>query len=203
MQKIESGTLTSPPFIADPLSVQRTLGAQIDFDLTDAARAVSGKKSIKGGTVMSRLSSGKIVPRADFNRTVSVAVSAGVATATTTAPHDLETGQFVTIEGVSSSVDGRHEVTKTSATEFTFPATGSGGSGGALNLPATEVLISGATEDEPQAALSGYGTLRGAMLFENLLPDAVAGKLPEAIKAELDESRTFFSYVTYRDSRLV
>ena len=48
-------------------------------------------------------------------------------------------------------------------------------------------------------ALTGYGVLIGGHLYENLLPDAVAGELPAAAKAALGP---LFTFQTYRDSRL-
>lgn len=206
MTQTSSGTLTLPPFIADAFSVQRTLGAQIDFSLVSASReGAAGKKEVPGGTVMGRLQTGKIVPRADFSLAAAIAVVGTTGTATVAAGHGLLTGQEVVISDGNASIDGRHTITVTSSTEFTFPlpAGGSGDGSTTVRLPATEILVSSATEGELQAAKSGYGTLRGGMLFDNLLPDATGSpkKLPAAVKAELAESNTYFSYVQYEDSR--
>lgn len=68
--------------------------------------------------------------------------------------------------------------------------------------PATEVLRSDAYEKSPVAAKSGYGTIRGGGLYENLLPDADgSGDVSETYKTELNTAGCNFWFTDWRDSR--
>jgi hypothetical protein len=55
----------------------------------------------------------------------------------------------------------------------------------------------------PSPARSAYGVIVGGELYENLLPDAVAGVLPAAIKTELNTAGVSkgFLFQTYGDDR--
>lgn len=58
--------VSRPSFIAQWSSIDRSPGQQIDWDAVPAAYAnASGTKEIPAGTVMSKLASGKVVPRTD------------------------------------------------------------------------------------------------------------------------------------------
>lgn len=65
MERTSFSGLASPGFVADPGSVSRSTGRQIDWDEVPASfvNEVTGKKFIPGGTVMDELASGKIIPR--------------------------------------------------------------------------------------------------------------------------------------------
>lgn len=68
--------------------------------------------------------------------------------------------------------------------------------------PATGFLESDAKEGAPHEALSGYGFVIGASLYENLLPDSSGGPprvLASAIKTELGTDRWYFEQ--YGDAR--
>lgn len=68
--------------------------------------------------------------------------------------------------------------------------------------PATGFLESDAKEGDLSAALSGYGYVIGASLYENLLPDSAGGPprvLPTAMKTELGTDRWYFEQ--YGDAR--
>lgn len=67
--------------------------------------------------------------------------------------------------------------------------------------PAVGLLEGDAVEDELNAALSGYGLILGATVYENLLPDATGGPpatIAAGIKTELGAA---FIYVVYEDDR--
>ena len=68
---------------------------------------------------------------------------------------------------------------------------------------ADAILETDASSDSRTASLTGYGRIRGANLFENLLPDAIAngGTLPSAYKTELAANAGQFIYNTSHDSR--
>jgi hypothetical protein len=64
--------------------------------------------------------------------------------------------------------------------------------------PATGILASEAIQDDRVAALSGYGVIKGGVIYQNLLP---GGTPAAAVKTELDAAGTKFAWVTYADSR--
>jgi hypothetical protein len=68
----------------------------------------------------------------NFASTIStIARATNVVTVTTSADHDLTTGDYVTVSGVTgdTTLNGTFEVTVTGATTFTYSSTGSDGSG--------------------------------------------------------------------------
>jgi hypothetical protein len=69
--------------------------------------------------------------------------------------------------------------------------------------PAIGLLETDAVQDSQTAAASGYGVIVGGVVYENLLPDAVAGVLPSAIKTELNTAGASkgFLFQTYGDDR--
>lgn len=67
--------------------------------------------------------------------------------------------------------------------------------------PATGFLVSTAIENDESAALSGHGVYIGGVVYENLLPDAVAGDIAAGIKSELVTAGCTFQYEDYSDDR--
>lgn len=70
--------------------------------------------------------------------------------------------------------------------------------------PAVGILLTNAVQDEPQAALSGYGIVTGGMLYENFIQGASGTPkvLPDDIKEELDANGTGFAWRQYADDRV-
>lgn len=70
---------------------------------------------------------------------------------------------------------------------------------------ASMILETNAIEDDPTAALSGYGMIIGGSLYENLLPDSTGSPkvLPAAYKTELQTAgvSTGFQFEQYADTR--
>lgn len=67
--------------------------------------------------------------------------------------------------------------------------------------PAVGLLATNAVQDEPHAALSGYGLIVGGVVYENFLPGNVSGVLDADIKDELNANGTGFTWRTYADDR--
>lgn len=134
------GMINQAAFVADPNSVSRSYGRQIDWAHVSAVDSLTGKKHIPAGTVCGELISG--------NGTIS--------------PRVVTTN------------------------------------------PATCILTTAAYQDDPTAAATGYGTLKGGVLYENLLPDATGGPpktLPAAFKTELAAAGCYFTWEEYQDTR--
>lgn len=68
--------------------------------------------------------------------------------------------------------------------------------------PATCILLTNAEEDSRVHAITGYGVVRGGVIYENLLPDATGDPkvLPTDYKTELNANGTGFSFSQYSDS---
>lgn len=128
----------SAAFIADPESVRRSTGRQIDWANVSTTNS-DGKKYLPAGTVVGELlGSGKVSPR------------------------------VVTTN------------------------------------PAVGILETSAVEGEQVDALSGYGVILGAHVYENLLPGATGGPpatLASAIKTELRANGGAWTFETYGDTR--
>ena len=73
----------------------------------------------------------------------------------------------------------------------------------ATTNPAIGILETDAVQDEGFAALTGYGVIKGGILYENLLPDATGTPktLAAATKTELNAAGNGFSFEQYGDSR--
>ena len=65
---------------------------------------------------------------------------------------------------------------------------------------AQEILQSGAREDSETDALTGYGTIVGASIYENLLPDFGNADFG-TFKTELEDAGTGFTWRTFADNR--
>lgn len=68
--------------------------------------------------------------------------------------------------------------------------------------PATCILLTDAYEDSRVAARTGYGVIRGGVIYENLLPEATGTPkvLASAVKTELNANGTGFSFSQSADS---
>jgi hypothetical protein len=205
---------TRPAFVADPGSIDRNTGRQVDWtNVPTTFKNADGNKVILAGTVMSGEvnsdgigDAGKMVPRS-ATTTVTVAVSSNVATATATA-HPFKVGDTVYITGANLAyVNGEKTVASVpTANTFTFAAVGADASATGTITTAWRVcgiLETNATENSMTDSLSGYGVIVGGVLFQNLLPDSTGTPkvLPAQYKTELDELGPGFYWSTYQDSR--
>jgi hypothetical protein len=205
---------TRPAFVADPGSIDRNTGRQVDWtNVPTSFKNTDGNKVIPAGTVMSGEvnsdaigGAGKMVPRS-ATTTVTVAVSSNVATATATA-HPFKVGDIVYVTGANLAyVNGEKTVaTVPTANTFTFAAVGADASATGTITTAWRtcgILETNATENSPTDALSGYGVIVGGVVYENLLVDATGTPkvLPAQYKTELAELGPGFYWGTYQDSR--
>jgi hypothetical protein len=210
--------LATPAFVADPHSIIRNTGRQIDWDaIDDSYRETAAETS-----------------------TVTLSASAAQSATTiavTALPAFLPDNTVLDFGGAKyARVNGAKEAGATSVTVDALPTAlasadaatyntaprggpkilpagtcvGTLAGGGKLRPrvvstnPAVGFLEAGAREDDRSASLSGYGVIIGGHLYENLLPDASGGPpatIAAGIKTELDAARAWFSYETYADSR--
>lgn len=77
------------------------------------------------------------------------------------------------------------------------------GSGSGTEV-STEILRSDAIENSPVAAKSGYGSIKGGGMYENLMPDAdSSGDVSSTYKTELNTAGCTFWFTDWSDSRTV
>lgn len=127
-------TVGTPSFIADPASITRSTGRQVDWENVDAAflNATTGKIELPAGLRVYEQADGKIV-----------------------------------------DVDGDD--------------------GGTL----LGLLETNAIEGDKSAALTGYGVIRGGIVYLELLPETLDGSAQTALKA----IGTGFAFEPYNDTR--
>lgn len=210
--------LSTPPFVADPHSIVRNTGRQIDWDnIDDSYRetdaevetiALSASAAVDATTIAVdalpvRLPDNTLL---DFGgkkvARVNGAAEAGATSVTVdaipTALADTDAATFTVVAAKGPKILPAGTVVGTLA------------GGGKLRPrvvttnPAIGILEAGAREDDRSASLSGYGVIIGGHLYENMLPDATGGPpktLASQIKTELNAAGTGFSFETYADSR--
>lgn len=203
--------LSSYAFVADPGSLRQSTGRQLNWDKVASSYldSATGKKVVPDGAVLALQSGGKVVPRASTVAISAAADDGSDVITVTSAAHGFSVGDTVVIAGANEArFNGTVTVaTVADANTFTYVPTATSSSGSATgtlvaSYQAWGILIGEAREDAPEHALSGYGVLIGAHLFENLLPDSTGTPkvLPTAYKTELG---SLFTFEQYSDSRIV
>jgi hypothetical protein len=202
---LTSYSLSRVRAVVDESSLERTPGAQIDWAVVTAD--ADGAKRLKAGAVVSRKADGKVQPRSYALTLTSVVVASNVATATK-AGHGYSVGEQLFISGANLSyVNGlKTIVTVADANTFTFAATGGDATATGTIVAsrvATEILETDATDLNMAESYTGYGTLVGGGLYENLLPDATGTPkvLPAQYKTELVNAGCSLKFRQYADTR--
>lgn len=195
----------------------------------------SGLKHIPAGEVMAQLSNGKVIPRRDASVKVAVGAEGadntgdGTITAAPTVGSAAKTGVYRIVivepganvgtfvvedpdgiqigQGVVAAEYSDDHLTFTiadGATDFvagdSFTVTVDVGEGTARYIAETAM-----DEDNKYDAKTGYGMLVGAVVYENLLPNAdqdlATPVIPALYKQELREAGCTFFFEQYEDSR--
>jgi hypothetical protein len=209
-----SKSTTTPGFIADPGSERRSLGRQIDWSRVDESyRATPGTAPVQvkltagaaqAATALVVTALTGAVPAGtvlrfsadEFATTTALAAKGATNVPVEALVNALETNDTATYAGVAGSgpkvLPAGKLLAIDAGTLKAYPA---------IDNTAKEVLRTHASEDSRSDALTGYGTLEGGGLYENLLPDAdpTTGLLPAAAKTALG---VLFTWSRYRDSRL-
>lgn len=203
-----------PSFIVDQHSIDRDGGHQIDWDAVpdsyrdDSIEVVLSGVHSAGATVLhleggltGALSAGQALYFGETGEFVLVATTAeegASAVSVQATPQTLEDGDTATKIGSGKKTIRAGTAMVGADTNDPLVPRGTGAAGTADCLLATT-----AVEDEPHAALSGYGVIVGGVVYENLLPDAApdTGALATAIKTELNASTKGFVYRVYEDDR--
>lgn len=208
-------------FVVDPASVDRNDGRQIDWSLVGeerretpgnaivsvvvgAAGAAAAATSAPVAALTAPIPSGTTLDfgGAKFARLTAPAATGAVALTVAALPTALVSGDTATYAGTKGT--GNKVLRAGTAVGETLSGTGEISPRVVTTNPAIGFLASDAVENEVTAPRSGYGVVVGGIVYENLLPDAVAGVLPAGIKTELNTAGASkgFLFQTYADNRV-
>lgn len=211
--------VSSPAFIADPHSIDRLGGGrQIDWSfvgeerrttpgtpavvvVVGAAGAAGGAVSVPVAALSAAIPSGTTLDfgGAKFARLTAPAAAGAVALTVTALVTALVNGDTATYAGTKGS--GTKMLKAGTVLGDTLGGTGKMSPRVVTTNPAKGILETNAFEESETNASTGYGIIAGGVLFETLLPDAVAGVLAAGIKTELAANTKGFLFLPYSDSR--
>lgn len=204
-------------FIADPNSIDRNQGRQIDWPnvgnnfrqvpgqvVTTTAIAAAAATSVAVSALAQALPSGTVLnflPGAGKFAKLTANAAAGATSLTVEAlPTALASGDTAVVAGSGP------KTLKAGTVVGELLGTGKVSPRVVTTNPAIGLLETDAVEDDLQDAASGYGVIVGGVIFENLLPDATGGPpkvLASAVKTELQTAGvgTGFAFQEYQDVR--
>lgn len=201
-----------PAFVVDWQSVDRDGGHQIDWELvsedyretrggrvTVNGTAAQGATSIPVDALAFPLKTGQLLyfgQSQEFARLTADAAEGATSITVEALPQALEDNDFAPVSGSGKKTIPEGTVMEIQSDGKMIPTQDV--NGGSL---AHGLLASTAVEGSRVAALSGYGLIIGGVVFETLLPEAVAGVLPSALKTALATSSKGFVYREFEDSR--
>lgn len=203
-----------PNFVADPESIDRNTGRQIDwskvpesyksgtrYTITAPSGAAGGATSITVTATLVALPTGTVLDWTGAGEITTLSAAAAVgATSLSVVALDaaIESGDTATVlvSYSQEKVIPAGTVMCELSTGYVVPRADRPGSEAAIGL-----LMSTATEAAftPNSdSLSGYGIIVGGVIYETLLPETIT-----SYKTELETNGTSWVWATYSDSREV
>lgn len=203
-----------PNFVADPESIDRNTGRQIDWAKIPASYTAGTNYTITASATAAIAAVTIAVTALPVALPVGTVLNfTGAGKFATLTANALKGATALTVEALDASVVNGNTATYTVSfsqakvipagtimSELTsglvVPRVARPGSEAAIGI-----LWSTATDNtyEPNSdSLSGYGIIIGGVIYENLLPETIT-----AYKTELNTSGTGFAWATYADSREV
>jgi hypothetical protein len=209
--------LSRPAAIADPESIVKDNGGrQVSFAslpdryrrgafavTVDTGGAAIGATAVPVVALKEAISKGRVLR---FSATKFATVSADVAAGATSLPVEALLTALVAGDVTYTGGEGNKKYVPPMTVMVEIAAGAEAGKMVPRAVrPAAETaygfIETGADEDSDTDAISGYGMIIGGVIYENLLPDSVAGDLPSAYKTELQAAGTGFAFKDYEDSR--
>jgi hypothetical protein len=213
-------TSSAAGFVVDPKSIDKLDGRQIDWTqvgeerretpgtaivvvVVGAAGAAGGATSVPVAALSAAIPSGTTLDfgGAKFARLTAPAAVGAVTLTVTALVTALVSGDTATYPGTK----GLGNKTLPAGIFVGDALSGNGKIGPRVvtTNPAIGLLATKAVENDPVASRSGYAVIIGGVVYENLLPDAVAGVVPTAIKTEVNTAGASkgFLFQTYGDDR--
>lgn len=202
---------SSPGFVADPESIDRNTGRQIDWSRIPASYLAGTSYIIKANGAASAAATSITVDAIPVALPVGTVLDfAGAGEfATLTAPAAAG-ATTLTVEALDAGIEDNDEATYrvSESNDKVIPAgtvmceLSSGLVVPRVVRPGSEtaigLLLSTATENSKSDALSGYGIIVGGVIYETLLPETIT-----SYKTELETNGTSWVWATYSDSREV
>jgi len=202
------------PFIADPASITRDPGRQVDWRYVGDAYRLSAATVQMNGTAGSGatvltvdalpidLYPGQLLyfgQSQEFARVTAPASEGGTVVSVEALPQALENDDTAVVGGEGTKTIKPGTVMCELSSGKVVPRAIRPGSETSIGL-----LASQATEDDQSAALTGYGLIVGGVIYENLLPDAAGTTIiSSTYKSEMGSAgiTTGFSWKQYADDR--
>lgn len=198
-----------PPFVANRKSLEVDNGRQYDWDLitdrfrqgsfpvTTTAIAAAAATSIAVSALKKAVTNGTIL---DFGGNKFARVSADAAIGATSI--SVSALGVALASGDVAWTGGRGKKFVPAGTENDLLASGKVvpsvlGTGG---VTCYSISLTAASEDMPSDSMTGYGQLVSGNLFENLLPNAVAGVIDSNFKTELRARGGHWQFFVYSDN---
>lgn len=202
---------SSPGFVADPESIDRNTGRQIDWSRIPATYLAGTSYIIKANGAAAAAATSITVDAIPVALPVGTVLDfAGAGEfATLTAPAAAG-ATTLTVEALDAGIEDNDEATYrvSQSNDKIIPAgtvmceLSSGLVVPRAVRPGSETAIgllwSTATENSKTDALSGYGIIVGGVIYETLLPETIT-----SYKTELETNGTSWVWATYSDSREV
>ena len=204
-------TNSTPAFVADPGSMTRNGGRQIDWRyVSDAYRsgaktvqlngaAAANATSITVDALPIALQIGQLLyfgQSQEFARVTAYAAAGATSVSVEALPQALEDNDTATVGGSGAKRILAGTVVAEMSGGLLVPRADRPGS-----ETATGILATDAVEGDRSAALSGYGVYVGGVVYENLLPDSAGSTLNSTYKTELQTAGvgTGFAFLTWAD----
>lgn len=194
-------------FIADPHSVTRNQGRQIDWAnvpesyregaaaVVNSGTASIGATSLTVGALTVALPQGTVL---DFGGGKFARLTAAAAVGATTLAVTALPTALANNDTAYYSTPGRMRRLKAGTIVGELLGSGKVSPRVVTTNPATGILETDALENDKNAALTGYGVIVGGVVFGNLL---VGGAPTTTVKNELIAAGTGFAFLTYGDDR--
>lgn len=202
------------PFVVDPNSITLNSGRQIDWDnvpdsyrqgafsvVVDTAGAAIDDVAVPVVALTGAIDAGTNLYFGGAKKLARVTAAAAVGDTSLTVealPTALVSTDTAVVGGSGAKLITAGLCVAQMASGKVVPRADIPGSETAIGFLATNAI-----EGDNSQALSGFGVIVGGVLYENLLPDAVAGNLPAGYITELIASKvsTGFAFEDYGDNR--
>lgn len=183
-----------PPFVVDAKSIVRNSGRQVDWDVVPdsyrmgAVEVALSAAANTGATTMAVTAITGAIPigtvlyfgeAGEFARLAAAAAAGTTEMSVDALGTTIESGDIAYYPGTGKKLIPAGKCMAERAGGKIIPRVDQT----TTSEVATGFLETNAIEDEPSAALTGYGVIIGGVLYENLLPDATAGATTGTIAA--------------------
>ena len=217
MPWIDLPGLSAPGYIADPDSIRRSTGRQINWNaIPDSARlgatyAVLSAVALAGATTLAVNALPADIPvgttlffgeNGEFARATAPAAKGAVSVTVQAIVNALESGDSALLPAPTNATYAVPHKAVAGGKIMSQLADGSIVPREFTTVTASHILLEGHVENSRIASLSGVGTLVGGVLYSQLLPDFANASFAAWI-GELKDAGCTFQFETYEDMRKI